>query len=89
MEHVPDGTARQEEKQDKEYMKITTLNHNQIMDIAKRQGFFSLSWHYRVDGTRNNARDLQKKGLLKLKSSSKGMDIWELSDKKIITTNTA
>lgn len=58
-------------------MRGLQFTEKQIMGAALKQGQFSLTWHYRVDTTRNRCFQLVKKGMLRRTTHSRGVDIWK------------
>jgi hypothetical protein len=61
---------------------VTVLRktEKEIMAIVKKHGEYSLSWHYRVDPTRDRCFALVKKGMLKRVRSSRGVDVWQITE---------
>lgn len=44
---------------------VLRKTEREIMEIALKHGDFSLTWHYRVDPTRDRCFSLVKKGMLR------------------------
>lgn len=56
-------------------MRGLQFTEQDILNITKKQGYFSLSWHYRVDRTREVCRKMVTRGLLQVKQHSRGVDV--------------
>lgn len=53
------------------------MTEQEIMKYISKYGNFGLTWHYRVDATRDVCNKLVKKGVLKRTYHAKGFDRWE------------
>ena len=54
------------------------LNENKIENVAKRQGYFSVTWRYREDWLRKICDRMLKKGIFNNVIRKGGVDIYKI-----------